>query len=76
VAEEPDGPTEPSAARRALRELVRVRAALVELEEALVAQARRELSTWEEIGGDLGVTRQTAYARHRPPRRRRARDRR
>jgi hypothetical protein len=49
-----------------LRELTDLRAALDRLERELVASARGNWSTWEEIGGALGISRQAAHARHGP----------
>jgi hypothetical protein len=51
---------------RGLRELTEVRQTLDRLERELVTAARRNSSTWEEIGGALGISRQAAHARHGP----------
>jgi hypothetical protein len=50
---------------RGLRELTRSRAALEDLERALVVTARREGVPWARIAVDLGVAKQTALRRHR-----------
>ena len=55
---------DPGPRRRALRELVRVRVLLDEVEERLVLGLRREGASWSEIGADLGITRQGAHRRH------------
>jgi len=51
---------------RGLRELNEVRATLDRVERELVVVARRNHSSWEEIGGALGISQQAARARHRP----------
>jgi hypothetical protein len=51
---------------RGLREVTELRRTLDCLERELVTAARRNRSTWEEIGGALGISRQAAHARHRP----------
>jgi hypothetical protein len=53
-----------SSTRRALRALTALRPSLDSLEATLVERARREVVSWEEIGADLGVTKQTAHRRH------------
>jgi hypothetical protein len=50
--------------RRALRELVAVRAALETLESKLVVVARRRGVSWGELARDLGITPQGARQRH------------
>ena len=52
------------AERRALRELVAVRAALEALESKLVVAARRRGVSWGELAVDLGITPQGARQRH------------
>ena len=49
-----------------LRELTELRRTLALVERELVAAARRNWSSWEEIGGALGISRQAAHARHGP----------
>jgi len=49
-----------------LRELAELRAALDRVERELAVSARGNWSTWEEIGGALGISRQAAHARHGP----------
>ena len=51
---------------RGLREVTEVRQSLNRLEREFVIAARRNRSTWAEIGEALGISRQAAYARHRP----------
>jgi hypothetical protein len=51
---------------RGLRELAELRQILDRLERELVATARVNWSTWEEIGSALGISRQAAHARHGP----------
>lgn len=51
-------------ARKAMRALADLRIGLDRLERTLVVDARRDLVTWEEIGSDLGVSKQTAHRRH------------
>jgi len=50
---------------RALGDLVELRASLNRIETLLVARARANGATWAEIGGQLGITRQSAHRRHR-----------
>ena len=50
--------------RRALREVVAVRAALETLESKLVVSARRRGASWGELASDLGITPQGARQRH------------
>lgn len=51
--------------RDGLRQTVRLRTQLDDLERALVRRLRREyFLTWRELGEDLGVTGQTAHRRH------------
>jgi hypothetical protein len=52
--------------RRGLREVTSLRQTLDCLERELVVAARRNGSTWQEVGGALGISRQAAHARHRP----------
>jgi hypothetical protein len=57
--------------RRGLRTLAAARASLRALEEELVARARADGATWEQIAADLGLSRKGARARHaerEPPR--------
>jgi hypothetical protein len=49
-----------------LREVTELRQSLNRLELELVIAARRNRLTWAEIGDALGISRQAAYARHRP----------
>ena len=49
-----------------LREITELRRTLDRVERELVAAARRNWSSWEEIGAALGISRQAAYARHGP----------
>ena len=49
---------------RALGDLVELRASLDRIEALLVARARANGATWAEIGGQLGITRQSAHRRH------------
>jgi hypothetical protein len=51
---------------RGVREVTELRQALHRLEREFVIAARRNHSTWAEIGDALGISRQAAYARHRP----------
>ena len=51
---------------RGLRELTALRKTLERVERELVLGARRDRSTWAEIGDALEISRQSAYARHRP----------
>ena len=51
---------------RGLREVTALRQTLDRLERELVVAARRNGSTWQEVGGALGISRQAAHARHRP----------
>ena len=51
---------------RGLRELNELRATLDRIERQLVILGRRNGSSWQEIGGALGISRQAARARHRP----------
>jgi hypothetical protein len=51
---------------RGLREVTELRQALNALERELMIAARRNRSTWAEIGDALGISRQAAYARYRP----------
>ena len=51
---------------RGLRELNELRASLDRVERELVALARTNRSSWEEIGSALGISRQAARSRHRP----------
>jgi hypothetical protein len=51
---------------RGLRKLTDLRETLERVERDLVLGARRDRSTWAEIGDALGISRQSAYARHRP----------
>jgi hypothetical protein len=44
--------------------LTTLRPSLDRLEAALVDRARCELVSWDQIGADLGVTKQTAHRRH------------
>jgi hypothetical protein len=48
-----------------LRALVETRRTLERVESLLVARARDGKASWGEIGDALGVSRQTAHARHR-----------
>ncbi len=57
----------PPAPERALRELVELRGSLDRIESLLVARARANGASWAEIGSLLGITRQSAHRRHRPP---------
>jgi len=50
---------------RGLEELAELRATLQRAERMLVRAARGNWSTWEEIGGALGISRQAAQRRHR-----------
>jgi len=50
----------------ALRTVVETRTTLARIESLLVEHARSNRSSWAEIGDALGVSRQAAYARHRP----------
>jgi hypothetical protein len=59
--------TAPPAPERALRELVELRASLDRIEALLVARARANGASWAEIGGQLGITRQSAHRRHHAP---------
>lgn len=52
------------AIRRALREVVAVRAALETLESQLVVAAREQGVSWGSLATDLGITRQGARQRH------------
>ena len=52
------------AERRALREVVAVRAVLQTLESTLVVSARRRGVSWGELAVDLGITPQGARQRH------------
>jgi hypothetical protein len=49
-----------------LREVTELRRTLDHVERELVAAARRNWSSWEEIGGALGISRQAAHGRHGP----------
>jgi hypothetical protein len=49
-----------------LQELRALRATLAQLERVLVAEARSNGSTWEEIGAALSISRQAVHRRHRP----------
>ena len=49
-----------------LREVPELPRTLERVERELVAAARRNWSSWEEIGGALGISRQAAHARHAP----------
>jgi hypothetical protein len=49
-----------------LREVTELRRTLDRVERELVAAARHNWSSWEEIGGALGISRQAAHARHGP----------
>ncbi len=57
--------TAPPAPERVLRDIVQLRASLDRIEALLVERARANGSSWAEIGGLLGVTRQSAHRRHR-----------
>ena len=46
--------------------MTELRQTLERVEREFVAAARRNGSSWEEIGGALGISRQAAYARHGP----------
>ena len=48
----------------ALREIVSARAALDSLERSLVVHARSYGSTWSDIAGPLGLSKQGARRRH------------
>jgi hypothetical protein len=48
----------------ALREIVAARAALDSLERTLVVRARSHGSTWSDIAGPLGLSKQGARRRH------------
>lgn len=50
---------------RGLRELTELRATLDRIEGELVVVARRNQSSWQEIGSSLGISRQAARERHR-----------
>jgi hypothetical protein len=49
-----------------LREVTELRRTLGRVERELVAAARHNWSSWEEIGAALGISRQAAHARHGP----------
>ena len=51
-------------ARRALRAVTELRRSLDALERRLVVEARHNQVTWQEIGADLGISKQTAHRRH------------
>jgi len=48
----------------ALREIVSARAALDSLERTLVVRARAHGSTWSDVAGPLGLSKQGARRRH------------
>ena len=50
-----------------LERLVELRLTLARVERRLVDEARRNCSTWDEIGRSLGISRQAAHSRHRLP---------
>lgn len=52
-------------ALRGLSLIVDIRETLERVEGCLAAEARDGGATWAEIGAELGISRQAAFARHR-----------